>query len=149
MWCCLVAQLCLILCDSMNCSMPCLFVPHHLTKFAQVCVHCIRDAIQPSHPLTPSSPSALNLSQHQGLFRWVSCSYQMNKLLEFQLHHQSFQLNLGWISLKIGLIFLLPKRLSGVFSSTTVWRHQFFSCPPSLQSSSHNWFRDSVMFMWK
>ena len=41
---------------------------HHLLEFAQVHVHCINDAIQPSHPLMPSSPSALNLSQHQGLF---------------------------------------------------------------------------------
>ena len=40
-------------------------------------VHCISDAIQPSHPLMPSSPSALNLSQHQGLFQCVSCLYQM------------------------------------------------------------------------
>ena len=44
-------------------------VPHHLPKLAQVHVHCISDAVQPAHPLTPSSPSALNLSQHQGLFQ--------------------------------------------------------------------------------
>ena len=44
-------------------------VPHHLQKFAQMCVHCISDAILPSHPLTPFSPSALNLSQDQGLFQ--------------------------------------------------------------------------------
>ena len=56
--------------------MPGLSVPHHLPKFAQVHVHCISDAIQPlmpSHPLRPSSPSALNLFQHQGLFQSVSC----------------------------------------------------------------------------
>ena len=51
----------------------------------------ISDAIQPSHPLKPSSPSALNLSQHQRLFQWVSCSHQMTKILELQLQHQSFQ----------------------------------------------------------
>ena len=56
---------CLILCDPMDCSMPGLSVPHYLPKFAQVCVHCIGDAIQPSHPLTFSSPSALNPSQQQ------------------------------------------------------------------------------------
>ena len=66
-------------------------VPYHLLKFAQVHVHCISDAIQPSHPLMPSSPSALNLSQHQGLFQWVVCSHQMTKILELQLQHQSFQ----------------------------------------------------------
>ena len=64
-------------------------VPHHLPKCAQVHVHCISNAIQPSHPLTPSSPSALNLSQHEGLFQWVGCSHQMTKILELQ--HQSFQ----------------------------------------------------------
>ena len=74
-----------------GCSMPDLSVPHHLLKFAQVHVHCIGDAIQPSHPLTPSFPSALSLSQHQGLFQWVTCSHQMTKILEFQLQHQSFQ----------------------------------------------------------
>ena len=62
-------QLCPILCDSMDCSTPGHSVPHHLPKFAQVRVHCIGDAIQPSHPLTPSFPSTLNLCQHQGLFQ--------------------------------------------------------------------------------
>ena len=51
----------------------------------------VGDAIQPSHPLLPRSPSALNLSQHQSLFKWVSSSYQVAKVLEFQLQHQSFQ----------------------------------------------------------
>ena len=60
---CSVAQSCLTPCDPMDCSMPGLAVPHHLPEFAQVRVNCIGDAIQPSHPLIPSSPSALNLSQ--------------------------------------------------------------------------------------
>ena len=67
------------LCTPMDCSAPGLPVPHHLSKFAQVHVHCISDAIQPSHPLTPSSP-ALNLSQHQRLFQWPSCLHQMTKI---------------------------------------------------------------------
>ena len=50
--CCSVSQLCPTLCDPMDCSIPCLSVPHHLLKFAQVHVHCIGDAIQPSYPLT-------------------------------------------------------------------------------------------------
>ena len=73
------------------CSMPGFPVPHRLLKFAQVHAHCISDAIQPSHPLLPSSPSILNLSQHQGLFQWVSCLHQMTKILELQLQHQSLQ----------------------------------------------------------
>ena len=79
------------LCDPVDCSRSGLSVLHHLLKSAQVHVYCIGDAIQPSHPLMPSSPSALSLSQHQGLFQWVSCSHQMTKILEFQLQHQSFQ----------------------------------------------------------
>ena len=61
------SQLCPTLCDFMDCTTPGLSVSHYFPKFAQVHVHCISDAIQPSHRLTPSSPSALNLSQHQGL----------------------------------------------------------------------------------
>ena len=60
-------------------------VPHDLPEFAQVDICCITDAIQPSLPLTPSSPSALNLFQHQGLFQWVICSHQMTKILELVL----------------------------------------------------------------
>ena len=82
---------CPALCDPMDCSMPGLPGPHRLPEFAQVCVHCIGDAVQPSHLLTPSSPSALNLSQQQGLFQGVICSYQMTKILELQLQHHSFQ----------------------------------------------------------
>ena len=91
-WCCCsVSQSCPILCDPMDCSTPGLPVPYHLLEFAQVHVHCIGDAVQQSHPLTPSSPSVLNLSQHQGLFQWVICSHQMTKILELELQDQSFQ----------------------------------------------------------
>ena len=71
MWisCCSFAQLCLTLCDPMDCSTPGFPVPHHLPEFAQVHVHWIGDAIQSSHPLSPFSPPALNLSQLQGLFQ--------------------------------------------------------------------------------
>ena len=51
----------------------------------------VGDAIQTSHPLSSPSPPALNLSQHQGLFKWVSPSHQVAKVLEFQLQPQSFQ----------------------------------------------------------
>ena len=73
----------------MHCSIPDLPIPHHLLKFAKVHVHWVGDAIQLSQPLLPSSPPAFNLSQHQGLFQWVSSLYQVAKELEFQ--HQSFQ----------------------------------------------------------
>ena len=52
--CCSVARSCQTLCNSMDCSIAGFPVPQHLPEFAQVHVHCIDDAIQPSHPLSPS-----------------------------------------------------------------------------------------------
>ena len=72
-------------------SMPGLPVHHQLPQSTQTHVHCVGDAIQSSHPLSSPSPPALNLSQHQGLFQWVSSPHQVTKVLEFQLQHQSFQ----------------------------------------------------------
>ena len=83
-------QSCLTLCDPMDCSMLGLPVHHQLPEFTQTCVHWVSDAIQASHLLSSPSP-ALNPSQHQGLFQWVSSSHQVAKILEFQLQHQSFQ----------------------------------------------------------
>ena len=91
-----------------------------------------RDALQPSYPLSSSSPPAFNLSQRQGLFKRVSSSHQVAQELEFQLQHQSFQwIWTGWISLQ-------SKGLSRVFSNTVVQKHQFFSTQLSLWSNSHN-----------
>ena len=128
----------LSVCDPMDCSMPGFHVPHHLLKFSHVHVHCTRDAIQPFHPLMPSSPSALNLSQNQRLFQRVICSHQMTKHWSF-----SFSISpskyLGLISFRIDWFDLLSKGLSRVFSSTTVRKHQFLvlSLPynPTLTSS--------------
>ena len=86
-----VAQSCPTLCNPMNCSTPGLPVHYQLPEFTQTHVHWVSDAIQPSHPLSSPSPHVLNLSQHQGLFKWVSSSHQVAKGLEFQLQHQSFQ----------------------------------------------------------
>ena len=86
-----VTQSCLTLCDPMNHSTPGLPVHHQLPESAQTHVHWVSDAIQPSHPLSFPSPSAFNFSQHQGLFKWVSSSHEVAKVLEFQLQHQSFQ----------------------------------------------------------
>ena len=78
-----VAKQCLTLCDPMDWNTPGLPVSHCLPEFAQVHIHCVGDAIQPSHPLPPSSPFAFNVSQHQGLFQWVSCLHQVAKVLEY------------------------------------------------------------------
>ena len=64
-----VTQLYPILCDPMDCSTPGFPVHHQLPAFTQTHVHCVGDAIQPSHPLSSPSPPAFNLSQHQGLFK--------------------------------------------------------------------------------
>ena len=75
----------------MNHSTPGLPVHHQLLEFNQIHVHWVGDAIQPSHHLSSPSPSGFNLSQHQGLFKLVSSSHQVAKVLEFQLQYQSFQ----------------------------------------------------------
>ena len=62
-----VTQSCLTLCDPMNHSMPGLLVHHQLPEFTQTHGHRVIDAIQPSHPLSPASPSSFSLSQHQSL----------------------------------------------------------------------------------
>ena len=85
-----VAQSCPTLCNPMNRSTPGLPVHHQLPESTQTHVYWVGDAIQPSHPLSSPSPSAFNLSQHQGLFKWVSSLHQVAKVLEFQLQHQSF-----------------------------------------------------------
>ena len=86
-----VAQSCLTLCNPMDCSMPGFPVHHQLLELTQTHVLRVSDAIQPYHPLSCPSPPAFSLSQHQGLFKWVSSSHQVAKVLEFQLQHQSFQ----------------------------------------------------------
>ena len=87
----LVAQSCLTLCDPMDCNTLGLPVHHQLLEFTQTQVHWVGDAIQPSHPLSSPFPPTFDLSQHQGLFKWVSTSHQVGKVLESQLQHQSFQ----------------------------------------------------------
>ena len=86
-----VAQSCPTLCDPMDCSTPGLPVHHQLLEFTQTHVHWVGDAIQPSHPLSSPSPPTFNLYQYQGLFKWVSSSHQVAKVLGFQLQHQCFQ----------------------------------------------------------
>ena len=84
-----VTQSCPNLCDSMDRSMSGLPVHQQLPEFNQTHVHWVGDAIQPSHSLLSPSPPALNLSQQQGLLKWVSHLHQVAKVLEFQLQHQS------------------------------------------------------------
>ena len=94
-----VTQSCSTLCNPMDSSMPSFPVLYYLLEFAQIHFHWVDDANQLSHPLSPPSP-AFNLSQHQGLFQWVSSSHQVAKILELQLQHQSFQ----WI-FRVGFLY--------------------------------------------
>ena len=104
--CCSVTKSCLTLCDVINCSMPGLPIPHYRLELAYVHVHWVGDAIQPAHPLLPSSPFAFNLSQHQSLFQWISSSHQLAKVLELQ-PPMSIQ---GWFPLRlISLISCCPR----------------------------------------
>ena len=118
----------------MNLSMPGLLVHHQLLEFAQTHVHRVGDAIQPSHPLSSPSPAAFNLSQHQKVFssesalhiRWPeywSFSFNISASNEY-----SGRFPLGWT----GWISLQSKGLSGVFSSTTVQKHQSLCAQLSL-----------------
>ena len=127
-----VAQSCPTLHDPMDLSTPGLPVHHQLLEFTQTHVHWVGDAIQQSCPLSSRSPPALNLSQHQGLFKWVSSLHQVAKVLRFQLQHQSFQ----WTSktdLQDGLAGSpCSPRDSQESPPESVWQHQFFSTQTSL-----------------
>ena len=94
LFCCSVTKSCLTLCDLIQSITPGLPILHYLLEFAQTHVHWVDYAIQPSDRLLPHFPPALNISLHQGIFQWVSSSYQVATVLELQLQHQSFQ----WIS---------------------------------------------------
>ena len=129
--CYLVAKSRPTLCDPMDCSMSGLPVSHHLPEMAQVHVHCIGDAIQSSHPLMPSFPSALNLSQHQGLFQWVSCLHQMT--ISFSSASAPSKEYSEFKCLKIDWFYLLS--VHGIFSNllqhhslkaSILWHSAFF-----------------------
>ena len=136
--CCSVTESCPAPWDPLDCSMPSFPILHHLPEFAQVHVHWIGDAIQPSRSLLSSSLSVFSLLQHQGLFWWVSSLHQMAKVLELQLHINPSNECSGLISFKLDWFdLLLFKGFSRLFSSITVWKYQFFGIQPSLWSNSH------------
>ena len=109
-----VTQLCPTLCDPLDCSTPGFTVHHQLPELALTHVHPVSDAIQPSHPLSSSSP-AFNPSQHQHLFWWVSYLYQVAKVLEFQLQHHPSNEYSGLISFRMDWLDLLA--IQGILKS--------------------------------
>ena len=101
---------CSVLSDSvppMNCSMPGLPVHYQLPESIQIHVHWVSDAIQPSHPLSSPSPPALNLFQHQSLFKWVSSSYKVAKYWSFSFNNSPSNEHPGLISFRMDCLDLL------------------------------------------
>ena len=137
---CSVAQWCPTLCDSMDCSRPGFPVLHHLQDFAQTHVNWVSDAIQPSYSLLPLfllpsiSPSIRVFSNVLALcIRWPG--QRIGASASASVLPMTIQ---GWFPLEwTGWISLLSKRLSRVFSNTTVQKKQFFSVQPSLWSNYH------------
>ena len=77
-----------------------------LPEPTQTHVHCVSDAIQPSHPLSFPSPPTFNLYQHQGLFQWVGSWHQVAKVLEFSFSISPSNEYLGLISFRIDCLDL-------------------------------------------
>ena len=129
-----VVQSCPALWEPVDCSMPDLPVHRQLPEFTQTHVHWVGDAIQPSHLLSSPSPPAFNLSQYQGLFKWVSFFASGGQSIGVSISASVLPMNIqGWFPLGwTGWISLQSKGLSRVFSNTTVQKHQFFSAQLSL-----------------
>ena len=111
---CSVAKSCPTLCYLMDCSMSGFPVHHYLLEFAQTHVHWVSNAIQPSRLLSPSSPLALNLSQHQGLFQWLG-SLQWPKYWSFSCNISPSNEYSGLISFRIDWFDLLA--VQGILKS--------------------------------
>ena len=94
---------------------PGFLVFHHLLEFAQTHVHWVGDAIQPSHPLSSTSPPAFNLSQHQGLFWGVSLRIKWPKYWSFGFSISPSNEYSGLISFRMDWLDLLPAQ--GTFKS--------------------------------
>ena len=102
-----VTRLCSTLCNPMDCGMPGLPVYHRLPEFTQTHVHWVSDAIQPSHPLSSPSPPPFNLSQNQGLFRWISSLHQVAKYWSFNFSISPSNEYSGLIAFKMDWFDLL------------------------------------------
>ena len=130
-----VAQLCLTLCNPMDCSTPDFPVPHQLPEFTQTHVHWVSDAIQPSHPLS----SLFLLPSASGSFLMSQLFVASGQSIGVSASASVLPVNIqGGFPLGLtGLISLKSKGLSRVFSNTTVQKHQFFGAQLSLESNFH------------
>ena len=137
--CCSVTKSYLTLCDSMDCSTPGFPVLHYLPEFKFMSIESIM-LITISSSVTPFSfclqsfPASGSLQMSRHLF--ASGAQNIGVSASAWVLPMNIQ---GWFPLGfIGLTSLQPTGFSRVFSSTTVWKHQFFSTLPSLWSNSHN-----------
>ena len=149
--CCSVTQLHPTLCDPLDCSTSGFLVLHYLPEFAQTHVHWVDDAIQPSHPLSPPSPPAINISQCQDLFQWVGSSYQVAKVLKLRLRHQSFQW-IGLISFRIDWFDILAvhRTLKSLLQHHS-WKalgRKIFNCMLGNTEKSY-WVYEEEIWLWK
>ena len=128
-----VAQSCLTLCDPMDSSTPGFPVHHQLLEFTQTYAHRVSDAIQPSHPLSSPSPPVFNLSQHQGLFQWVSSSHQVAKVLGVSASASVLSMNIqDWFPLGC------MKRCYCIWTVL-----------PSCHFNLNKWFQEGLKWKWK
>ena len=127
----LVAQLCLTLRDPIDCSTPGFPVHHQLPELTRTHVHWVGDAVQPSHPLSSTSPLTFNLSQHQGLFQRVRSSHQVAKYWSFGFSLSPSSGYSGLISFRMSWLDLLAaqgilKSLQHHSSKASILRHSAF-----------------------
>ena len=118
----------------MDYSMPGFSVAYYLLELSQTHVHWFDDAIQPSHPLSPPSPPALNLSQHQGLLQWVVSLHQVAKYWSFSFSISPSNEYSGLISFMIDWFDLLVVQgtLKSLFQhhslkTSVLWCSAFFT----------------------
>ena len=114
----------LTLCNPMNFRTPGFPVLHYLSEFTQAYVHWVGDAIKPSHPLSPLSPTALTISQHRVLFQWVSSSHQVANVLELQLQ-QLIPFRIDWLDLGMSKGILKSLLQHHSLKATILWCSTF------------------------
>ena len=134
--------------NPMDCSTPGFPVHHQLLELTQTLVHQVGDAIQPSPPLSSPFPPTFNLSQASRSFQMSQFFASGGQSINLPASASVLPMNiqewfpLGWTD----YIFLQSNRLSRVFSSTTIQKHQFFSAQIFLQSNSyiHVWLLEKA-----
>ena len=130
--------------DPLNCSTLGFPVLHYLLEFAQTHVHWVSDTIQPFHPLSPPSPLALSLTQHQGLFQWLTLCIRWPKYWSFTFSISPSNKYSGLISFRIGWFDLLVVQETQESSSTPQFESISSSvlcllCGPTLTCTHDNW----------